>query len=309
MKAAMQIGIGLFVYNRPWHTRQVLDGLQRNNIDKLYVFCDGPKAGDVDENIALTRDLVQSIDWCETRIILHNDNLGTVDNLVFGINTMFEENEAVIYLEDDCVPRDDFWYYMSTCLHHYRHYGEVMQVNGYQLPIKIKRRPQYDVYFAALAMSWGFGLWRRSWQLFRMDVSDAVEYLKKPESKRLTDLCPLLQKGVQRVLSGELNSFTYRWNYIINLNNGFCVAPFESLVRNVGLDGTGVHCGVSTLYDTDISASREDLFGVGRDLKLPDTIVFDEYMDAQTPYFYGKRRPVDRVKKQIKRLLSLHFAP
>ncbi len=41
--------IALFVYNRPWHTRQTVEALQRNELaaeSELIVFSDGEKAGD-----------------------------------------------------------------------------------------------------------------------------------------------------------------------------------------------------------------------------------------------------------------------
>ena len=298
----MQIGIGLFVYNRPYHTRQVIEGLKRNNIDKVYIFCDGPKPGEAAENIDKTRDLVELIDWCDTKIVMQQYNLGLLPNIVSGIYSMLEENEAVVVLEDDCVPRDDFWYYMSACLNHYRDYKEIMHVNGYQLPIRINRRHRYDIYFTTLPHSWGYGLWRRSWEYFRMNISDAAEYLKKPESKRLTGLIPMVEEGLRRVLAGEDNSYAYRWHYIINRNNGFCVAPYRSLIKNIGFDDTGVHCGASNLYDIDNSLWDKDLF-LSNKLRLPDRIVRDKHMDAQTPYFYGKRRRVNCVTNWLKMLL------
>ncbi|MBC8488093.1 MAG: hypothetical protein H8D45_18845 [Bacteroidetes bacterium] len=295
----MKIGLGLFVYNRPHHTKQVLEGLKRNNIDKLYIFCDGPKPGEDTENIDQTRDLVKSIDWCDTKIVMQEYNLGLVANTVSGIYTMLEENDAAVVLEDDCVPRSDFWYYMSTCLRNYQHSDKVMHVNGYQLPIKIRRSSRYDVFFTALPQSWGCGVWKRSWQYFRMDISDAADYFKRPESTRLTSLCPLIEDGIQRVIRGDISSWVYRWYYLINLNKGFCVAPYKSLIRNIGHDGTGVHCGESNIYNIDDTEWNKELF-TNKKLKLPEKIFRDKYMDAQTPHFYGKIRRVDRVKDRLK---------
>ena len=38
----------LFVYNRPWHTRQTVEALQKNELaqnSELFIFFDGPKNG------------------------------------------------------------------------------------------------------------------------------------------------------------------------------------------------------------------------------------------------------------------------
>lgn len=39
--------IALFVYNRPWHTQQTVEALQKNELadkNELFVFSDGPKS-------------------------------------------------------------------------------------------------------------------------------------------------------------------------------------------------------------------------------------------------------------------------
>ena len=166
----VSVGTGFFVYDRPGHTRTVLESLKENRPAKLYVFADAPKEGRMRPEIEETRRLVRAIDWCPTEIVEHSRNLGTVDNLMFGIDHMMKHHDAVIVLEDDCALRTDSYMFMVRCLDFYKDDPRVFHVSGYQLPIRLDGPKPWDVYFSPLAMSWGWGTWKRSWKYFRLDV-------------------------------------------------------------------------------------------------------------------------------------------
>ena len=105
----MKTGIVLFVYNRPKHTWEVLRSLQRNNISKLYIFSDGIKdEKDDKDSVGKARNLINSVDWCETEIVKSKENKGLANSIIYGVNYVLERRKRIIVLEDDCVPSDDF---------------------------------------------------------------------------------------------------------------------------------------------------------------------------------------------------------
>ena len=68
--------IVLFVYNRPWHTRQTLDSLMNNELAKdsiLYIYSDGAKSNATKEQlneVEETRKVIKEKKWCgEVHII------------------------------------------------------------------------------------------------------------------------------------------------------------------------------------------------------------------------------------------------
>ena len=133
----MNTGIALFVYNRPEHTLEVLKGLRENNISKLYIFSDGNKNGKDKKPVEDVRNLIDSIDWCDTEVIKHDENKGLADSIADGVNHVFKKNKRVIVLEDDCVPGEDYIAFMEKCLDKYENNERVMNVTGYSLPIAI----------------------------------------------------------------------------------------------------------------------------------------------------------------------------
>ena len=102
------IPVALVCFNRPAHTAQVLQALRRDNIQNLYVFCDGPRnAQDLPQVQAIGR-LVDQIDWTTPKVFRRQQNMGLARSVVSAVNTVLAEHETIILLEDDCVPKPLF---------------------------------------------------------------------------------------------------------------------------------------------------------------------------------------------------------
>lgn len=77
---------------------------------------------------------------------------------------------------------------------------------------------------------------------------------------------------------------------------GICLNPYESLIRNIGMDGSGEHNVVTDLYDTKLMDQGKELFD------LPDEIeVLDDTRRAYVPLFgsYTAMNRDDDEKKKI----------
>jgi len=104
----------LVVYNRPWHTLQVLKSLGRHRPDPLYVFCDGPKSHHDERAVLAVRDIVtKHVTWTKPGVIARKDNFGLSRSVVAAVDYVLERHETVIVLEDDCVPGPHFFTFMT----------------------------------------------------------------------------------------------------------------------------------------------------------------------------------------------------
>lgn len=57
--------IVLFVYNRPWHTRQAVEALRKNELaseSELFVYSDAPKNENAAAKVAEVREYIKTID-------------------------------------------------------------------------------------------------------------------------------------------------------------------------------------------------------------------------------------------------------
>jgi hypothetical protein len=244
-------GIAVFAYNRPNHVRRVLSGLQRNDVDHLYIFIDGGKNKQDQKKVSEVKQVLNQIEWCRTTITSHDRNLGLAESLVNGIKRVFEDHERIIVLEDDCVPAPNFVSFMNSSLERYADDDQVMNVNGYSPPIEIPENYPYDVYFTYRSSSWGWGTWRSAWEYFERDPLSINELERREnEFKKITnkagkDLYPMMRNQVE----GNIDSWAVWWSFAIAANDGLCLNPIKSKIRNIGHDGTGTHTGESDKYD------------------------------------------------------------
>jgi len=116
----------LFVYNRPWHTRQTLEALKNNDLAEesiLYIFSDGPKknADQQDINkIQEVRCLIKEENWCgEVKIFESRENFGLADSVIRGVSKVINIHDRVIVLEDDIVVGKYFLTFINSGLEVY----------------------------------------------------------------------------------------------------------------------------------------------------------------------------------------------
>ncbi len=241
----MTVGTIIFSYNRPDCTEQCLEALKRNRKlpEKLYLFRDGPKSEHDIDGCKKVEDILKGIQWCDTEVIIHNNNCGLARSIVQGVNYAFEKCDAVIVLEDDCIAHPQFMEYMIDSLTKYREMTEVFSVSGYTEPVRIFR-DEYDVYFTGRISSLGWGTWKDRWKSFDFDY-DLIKKIKRDDTLNEglevwgSDLEPTLLNNV----TGKNNSWAVFWALEVIAQKGYNLAPYESLVDNIGFDGRGKHSG------------------------------------------------------------------
>ena len=270
----------LFTYNRPWHTSKVLEGLSRNTVmpDKLYIFHDGKKDITNEDDWNKVEDIIRDVDWCGCEVITSAINKGLADSVVFGINYVFKSYDAVIVLEDDCVPAENFVSFMMQCFEKYKNDEKVFSVSGYSYPIDIQE-DEFDIYGCGRSSSWGWGTWGDRWKIFNKDY-ELIRRIKQEEnmSRYLAIWGNDLEDMVVGNVRGTIDSWAVFWALNIISKGGICINPYKSLIKNIGLDGTGVHCGNDKTYEVLLSREGKKIFN------LPDKIDFrEEVVEAFAP--------------------------
>lgn len=264
----MKIATLLFTYNRSHHTGKVLNALKENMVlpQKLLVFQDGLREGDNKDEWNKVNHFISDIDWCDKEIFVSETNKGLASSIVSGVNYAFRENDAVIVLEDDCVPARNFISFMNQCLDKYEKNARVYSVSGYSWPIKLTQK-QYDVYGCGRISSWGWGTWRDRWSKYKVD-NDILKRLKgdKKKSYCLAAWGSDCEKMLVENIKGRIDSWAVYWALNVIENEGICINPYESLIENIGMDGTGIHCGISEQFQSVPSNGEK------KDFLFPDNI-------------------------------------
>jgi GT2 family glycosyltransferase len=240
----------LFVYNRPEHTRRTLEALKNNDLaceSKLYIFADGLKADASEEDqqrLQAVRSLIREKSWCGAPEIIESDtNKGLAHSIRSGITQVLDKHDRVIVLEDDLETSPGFLAYMNEALETYKDENRVFQVSGFM----VRNRPWAPpTGFLRVSTSWGWATWRRAWDHYRHDAPALLkEVAKKGKSAFDLEGFSFHVDELERNVRGDLNTWAVRWYASIFLNDGLCLYPRKSLVRNLGFDGTGTHCNDS----------------------------------------------------------------
>ena len=79
-------------------------------------------------------------------------------------------------------------------------------------------------------------------------------------------------------LRGDINTWAIFWYATIFENNGLCLNPSKSFVRNVGHDGSGENCSTTSIYESPLNVSP--------DLDMPSHIAENELAVRRVQEFY-----------------------
>lgn len=279
-------GIALFAYDRPSHVEGVLEGLEENEVEHLFVFIDGPRDEDDRPDVEAVRTVIDEVDWCSTTVTARERNIGLAESIVSGVERVLEDHERVVVVEDDCVPGPQFVKFMESNLDRYETDPRVMNVNGYSPPIAIPEDYPYDVYFTHRISSWGWGTWKSAWEQFEQEPMSLNEFERRSvDIKRVTRRAGRdLYRMMGKQLRGEVDSWAVWWAYAVAANDGICVNPIRSMIRNIGFDGSGTHTGADQDHRIDVGTRP-----VGS-LAYPDDVFVDHRINARYNDHVGATR-------------------
>jgi GT2 family glycosyltransferase len=250
--------IALFVYNRPLHTARTITALRRNPgaaQSDLIVFSDAARTPQAESSVREVRALVAGIDGFKSvSIVERTQNWGLARSIVDGVTRLTEERGRVIVLEDDLETSSYFLAYMNAALDRYEAEERVMQIAGYMYPAK--PRVEEDALFLPFISSWGWGTWRRAWRHFKRREEDFPKVLADRATRRRFDLNGhyKFSKILRAYQRGRVDSWAIHWYVTVFLREGLALFPTQTLVQNLGFDGSGVNCFVGKLEQGDLDA-------------------------------------------------------
>jgi hypothetical protein len=248
--------LALFVYNRPQHTSRTLEYLQQNELaaeSKLYIFSDGAKTAQDEQKVAEVRAIIRKTSgFLSVEIIERETNAGLANSIIAGVTRLVNEFGQVIVFEDDMITSPHTIPYFNNALNHYREVEKVMHIGSYMFPIQTANLP--ETFFFRAATSWGWATWDRAWKHFEPDIDTLInQFDEEKKAAFAIDNTMNYWKQIQEFKSGKNNSWAIRWYASIFLKQGLTLNPSQSLVRNIGHDGTGVHSGMNDIYEVVIN--------------------------------------------------------
>lgn len=248
--------IALFVYNRPEHTRRTLKFLKQNLLaeeSRLFIFSDGPKNSDQQEKVKEVREIIKIADGFKSvEIIERQANFGLAASIIDGVSALVNEYGKVIVFEDDLITSPYTLRYFNDALTRFENEEKVMHIGAYMYPVKSQNLP--ETFFYRVATSWGWATWKRAWKDFEPDIAILMRrFDSKMISEFSIDGTMNFWRQMRQFRSGKNDSWAIRWYASVFLKNGLALNPSQSLVNNIGHDGTGIHSGLNDIYNVVIN--------------------------------------------------------
>ena len=248
--------IALFVYNRPQHTERTIKFLKQNLLaseSRLFIFSDGAKTGADEAKVAEVRELLKTVDGFKSVEIIESDtNMGLAEAIISGVSKLVGTYKQVIVFEDDLISSPHTLRYFNEALNRYRDEEQVMHIGAYMYPLKNNKLP--ETFFYRAATSWGWATWERAWQHFEPDIDTLLSQFNGTKRHAFSiENTMNFWKQMRDFKKGVNNSWAIRWYASIFLKGGLTLNPSQSLVNNIGHDGTGIHSGINDIYNVIIN--------------------------------------------------------
>lgn len=248
----------LITFNRPQHTRRVLEAILAANPHDLYVFQDGAREGNLADvqKCQEVRDVINElVSQHQTRdtkhrtpLTLHTNyskvNLGCGPGPMTGIDWFFQNIEQGIIMEDDCLPHPDFFGYCEELLKRYKDNPKVMFINSTLYHNRWHCDGSYG--FSHYMVTGAWAAWRETWKGFDLDLKDWNAWRFRRQVNRLTgsrteaDWWYWKVKEIQQDHSKK-SYWDYQMQTHLFRQGALTIHPCRNLISNIGFDEAGTH--------------------------------------------------------------------
>ena len=250
--------IVLFVYNRPWHTQQTVEALQKNKLaseSELFIYSDDAKNDDARVSVDEVRKYIDNITGFKKITVIKRDkNWGLANSIIDGVTKIVNEYGRIIVLEDDLVTSPYFLKFMNEGLTMYENEDKVASIHGYIYPID--NLP--NTFFIKGADCWGWATWKRAWDVFEPNGQKILDELKSRRLEKEADFNNSygFTQMLKDQIKGKNNSWAVRWYMSAFLKDMLTLYPGKSYVQNIGNDDSGTHCCVSDIFRVELCTSN-----------------------------------------------------
>ncbi|MEC9302829.1 MAG: nucleotide-diphospho-sugar transferase [Bacteroidota bacterium] len=245
-----KIPILLLTFNRPEETFRVLEIIKKYQPKKLFIASDGYRnhvEGEDSLINGLREKMIKFVNWdCELQVLFSDKNLGCKLAVYNSINWFFKEIDFGVILEDDVIPKINFFSFCYEMSKIYKNDSRVFSISGYNPLPFLKLKESY--YFSKYFFSWGWATWKHKWD--KIDIN--FESYNRLSVQELKDLYPLIfefklrRKKNNDAINGKNSSWATPWNVTHQLFDSYSIIPKTNQIKNIGFsDYNSTHTKVN----------------------------------------------------------------
>jgi len=254
------IAVLILAYKRIDSLIKILESCKRNFVARIYIAIDGFEENDL-SNIQTKAELLNKIQ----AFILNFDglvfvksrsrNVGCAVSILSACDWIFEREPSAIILEDDCIPGDQFFEFVSKSLKLMEAKPNIWLVCGTQFAPENYIEDGWLL--SHYSLTWGWATSKNKW----LEISNA---LKKSEFRYNLNFSlsenVYWKSGARRAKMG----LTQGWDALLIQQmisfDKLAILPNVSLIKNVGNDHFATHVkGDSTVFNLSLKKHAPSL--------------------------------------------------
>lgn len=297
--------IMMTTYRRLDHVKRTLEALAANTLaaeSDLFITSDGPLDPHRDEVMAV-REHLATVSGFRSVTLFARDQNDRLENWRVR-RRLLEQHGRLVYLEEDCVTAPGFLAFINAGLERYQDDPTVFSISGYLPPLPGIPSDPPRLLRLGRFNSWGYGIFARSEQMVRCQP-EAGEYNRLLDDpafrRRVNHTVGLPWFGMfRKVCLGEMLAFDVMANLEVLKRQLSVIHPSRSLVDNIGIDGSGEHCGEGERFQVQLEK------GLDHDwLNLPEDSTPAASRGIADFYTHGIRRRWKFLTKRLRGRLHL----
>ena len=161
-------------------------------------------------------EIINSLE-IECDVVRRKENYGLVKSVLTTVKEGLSNNDHIVLLEDDCLPDEQFFDFMSMSLS--KHHDDKLVSSVCGTVTKCAFNP------------WGWATWAHKWR---------YEHLSKEEMLGISNLDMDLRKFLENN-NVEDSIWSLSWLAYQYKNSCTAVFPCKNLIKNIGINDSGVH--------------------------------------------------------------------
>ena len=239
----------LITFNRPEHTKRVLEAILAARPQELYVFQDGAREENENDvkKCAEVRQVVEALTK-NNSVCLHtfysDKNLGCGPGPATAISWFFDEVEQGMIFEDDCLPSPTIFAFYEELLERYKDDDRISIITGTNA-LSRWRSKRYDYIFSDRGMTMGcWASWRRAWEMFDFEIKSWGKQENKDKFRahigeaEYSFWATLLD---QYYANPPKDVWDYQWAYARKLYGTITITSSVNQMSNIGFGDESTH--------------------------------------------------------------------
>lgn len=255
MNRAFNTPVLLLCFNRPDNTRRVFESIRTMRPQNLYVAVDGPRAGREDDITKREEviSIVKNVDWeCKTHYLIHEQNLGCSLSGVTAWRWLFEQEDRMLFVEDDGLGNESAFYFVQEMLEKYKDDDRIAYIGAVNYGMQYGDASYFFSRYPSA--TYFMGTWKRVFEKYEYDIETftAIRY-KHSFFKNFNSfteyICTTkeMQRYIDSIKKGKrFNTYDVQMIYLSYKYDMYSIYPNINMVSNIGLDdGANNHVDVN----------------------------------------------------------------